>query len=158
MLLAHYSDNQRLLRYDADSGVFDETRVELNVERQSTAFGFFADSTCGVCGVYASPAGPVLFHGARRFRLADAETKIELAQGAEENRFRLMQRGVIAAECTYKRPSSSEWGFDNWSADEDSADFFLWLSHQVGTEDFVRRFTRPIEIGDQHSCHEDGYQ
>lgn len=147
MVLRHYADSQRMLRYDPHSGVFDELHAEARPRDSATRFGFFADSHCGLWGVYASPTGPVLFHGSRRFQLNEAGTTIDLVQGAEENRFRLLQREDLRAECTYKRPSSSEWGYDNWSADEDSADFFLWLSHQVVTEDFMRRYTRPAESG-----------
>lgn len=144
MLLGHYADSQRILQYDPQTGVFDELRADACAPGSGAGFGFFADSGAGLWGVYASPTGPVLFHGSRRFSLVAPGTKLEVVPGTTANHFRLLQEGVVRAECTYQRPSASEWGYDNWSADEDSVDFFLWLSHQVVTEDFVRRYTRSI--------------
>lgn len=145
MLLRHYLDARRVLRYDAQTGLFDEFSREQLADGTAMAFGFFADSQCGLWGVYASPAGPMLFHGTRRFPLMESSTSIELAPGKEENRFGLRQGGLLRAECKYKRPAASEWGFDSWSGDEESADFFLWLRNQVETDDFFRRYTRPSE-------------
>lgn len=152
MVLGHYADSKRVLRYEPQTGVFEE----MPADGSPTAFGFFTDSQCGLWGVYASPTGPVLFHGSRRFELTAPGTAIDLEQGVNENRFRLLQADVLRAECTYKRPSASDWGYDNWSAEEDSADFFLWLSHQLGTKDFVERYTRPQEAGGGQAMHRSG--
>lgn len=146
MLLEHYIESPRLLRYDPHTGLSQEQpRAEL-AETNPTSAGFFADSTCGLWGVYASPRGPVLFHGTRRFELAEPSTSIDLVPGQVENRFSLRQGGVIQAECSYKRAPRTDWGFDSWSAEEESADFFLWLKSQFGTADFIERFTTSNDV------------
>ena len=146
MLLEHYVESPRRLRF-AETGLSaeEQRRAELADSNPTTA-GFFADSTCGLWGVYASPRGPILFHGTRRFELAEPSTAIELVPGQVENRFTLRQAGVVRAECSYKRPSRADWGFDSWSAEEESADFFLWLKSQFGTGHFVERFTASSDV------------
>lgn len=150
MLLEHYIEAPRLLRYDPHTGLSTEQpRAELADSNPTTA-GFFADSTCGLWGVYASPHGPILFHGTRRFELAEPSTAIELVPGQGENRFSLRQGGTVRAECSYKRAAREDWGFDSWSAEEESADFFLWLKNQFGTTDFIERFTTSSDVsGDE---------
>lgn len=141
MLLEHHIEAARLLHYDPRTGLSSEQpRAELADSNPTTA-GFFADSTCGLWGVYASPRGPILFHGTRRFELAEPSTAIELVPGQAENWFSLRQAGAIRAECLYKRAQRADWGFDSSSAEEESADFFLWLRTQLGTSDFMERFT-----------------
>ena len=147
MLLEHYIESHRVLRYDPQTGLSEElNRTELP-DSSTIAFGFFSDSACGLWGVYASARGPILFHGTRRFQLAEPSTEIELFPGKEENRFGLRQGGVVQAECSYKRARPSEWGFDSWSAEEESADFFLWLKTQFSTDDFIERFTTAENVG-----------
>lgn len=143
MLLEHFIEPKRVLRYDPQTGMSDELDPTEVPDSSALAFGFFADSQYGLWGVYASPSGPVLFHGTRRFPLTEPSTKIDLDPGNEENRFSLRQGGVVRAECRYRRPDRSQWGFDSWSTEEESADFFLWLKNQFLTDDFVVRFTRP---------------
>lgn len=146
MLLEHYIDAPRLLHYDARTGLSSEQPRAESADSNLATAGFFADSTCGLWGVYASPRGPILFHGTRRFELAEPSTAIELVPGQAENRFSLRQGGAIRAECLYKRARRADWAFDSWSAEEESADFFLWLKTRLGTSEFMERFTTSSDL------------
>ncbi len=143
MLLQHYSDGYRVLRYDPQTGLSQE--VAGLAKEHPTGFGFFADSKCGVWGVYASPEGPILFHGTRRYRLNEPSTILKLVRGNDESHFGIHQGGVLRAECWYTRASPSDWGYDNWSAEEESADFFMWIKNRASSSDFLAHYTRPVD-------------
>ncbi len=142
MLLDHYIDAKRVLRYDPETGSREELGREQLPEGAETAFGFYTAAGDDVWGLYASPDGPILFHNAERFRLADLSSEIEVTPGERQNRFVFRQGGAVRGECAYPRAKRADWGYDSWSAEEESVDFFLWLKHQVGTPDFNVRYTR----------------
>ena len=142
MLLDHYIEASRVLRYDPETGSSEELRREQVPEGTETAFGFYTSVGDDIWGVHASPDGPILFHGRDRFRLADRSSEIELAPGERQNRFVFRQGGAARAECMYPRAKGTDWGYDSWSTEEESIDFFLWLKRQVGTPDFNVRYTR----------------
>jgi hypothetical protein len=100
---------------------------ELVPHREGPNAGFFQSVGAGFCGVYASADGPVYFHGAAR-SVVDAHVTAEVTLGEHENRFVLRRGDHVIDDFAYPRVPRSSWGYDNWSADEESADFFMWLA------------------------------
>jgi hypothetical protein len=112
---------------------------ELVPHREGPNAGFLQRVGSGFCGIYASPDGPVYFHDAARSAI-DVHVTAKVTLGEHENRFVLRRGDHVLDDFAYPRVPREAWGYDNWSADEESADFFMWLA-RCKTEWLEQRFT-----------------
>jgi class 3 adenylate cyclase len=113
---------------------------EVAPHRDGSSDGFFQRVGEAVFGVFTSSEGPVYFRDAERFTIS-ANVSATVTPGDHESHFVLRRRDQVIDEVTYPRVSRSSWGYDNWSADEESADFFMWLASHAPTDWLRERFT-----------------
>lgn len=125
----------KALAYDEEGGTFEATtRAALPREPD---LGFYVDCGVGVLGMYASPAGPVLFRDALRVPL-DGDTRLEVTKGRRRNTFTAWRGGEELLAVSYAPPT--DVGIDVWS-DEALVDFYVWLANSFPTERFLRFYT-----------------
>ena len=65
------------------------------------------------------------------------------ARRRRKHQFRARRGGKPIYELRY--PRRTDWGYDNWSADEESADWFLWFAGSAADAQFYQYFTAPAE-------------
>lgn len=137
IFLKNYSEAKLALEYDPQTG----KRMEIARELVTAPFarGFYVRAGGDLVGVYASPAGPVFFVNGERYEMKDPAFGVEHHRGEREHQFTARCGGELIYELQY--PPRTDWGYDNWSADEESADWFLWLAGSVAEAQFYRYYT-----------------
>jgi hypothetical protein len=141
ILLQNYHRGQAVLAYDPGTGQGEE--IARNAAGAPVARGFYVNAGHDLVGVHASPAGPVFFVNLDRYSMTDPSFSVELHPGAQDHHFIARRGGKPVYEVRY--PRRTDWGYDNWSADEESADWFLWLARSAAEAQFYRFFTAPAD-------------
>ena len=141
VVLNHYLE-RRGLRFDVDTGELEQLSDE-RPDAWKEPGGQFITVGTAVWGVVSTPTGPWLVHDSERMPLARPDLDLQVEQGETVNRFRLIETGTTRFETDYPRPARAAWGYDNWSAEEESADFFLWLAKAMKNAELVERWTAP---------------
>jgi hypothetical protein len=126
-----------VLEYD-DAGGTHHERPVVEVPKELSR-GFYVNAGPDVVGVFASPRGPVFFVNDQRYPMHDPTFAVELHPGEKENLF--IARHDSDPVFLVRYPRHTNWGYDNWSAEEDSADWYLWLRNQAATERFHAFYT-----------------
>lgn len=140
MFLQNYNRGRLLLEYDPETGKGVE--IARDLAGAPVARGFYVSVGHDLVGVHASPAGPVFFVNGDRYPMKDPSFSVELRQEEQEHHVTAWSGGRAVYEVRY--PRRTDWGYDNWSADEESADWFLWLTSSSAEEQFYRFFTAPM--------------
>lgn len=140
--LKNYDNARLVLEYDPATGKAMEVAKDL---AGATSRGFYINSGHDVVGVYASPDGPIFFVNRDRYPMTDTAFGVEHHPGAKEHRFTARRGGAPVFDVAY--PPRTDWGHDNWSADEESADWFLWLAGSAKQAQFYRYYTAPLGPG-----------
>lgn len=145
ILLSGYESATHLLRYDPGTGRGEEVRASDLSGAVPSSRGFYVSVEGQLIGVYATPGGPVCFWNEERYPMSDPRFGlVHEAEGAEHV-LRLLWDGRERHRIRY--PRRSAWGYDNWSEEEESADFLLWLSRQLGSPQFYQFNTTPAGEG-----------
>ncbi|HEX2689542.1 MAG TPA: hypothetical protein VHN14_23135 [Kofleriaceae bacterium] len=139
--LKNYNSGRFVLEYDPATGKAIE--VARDLARGATARGFYVAQGHDLIGVFASPAGPVFFVNRDRYPMKDPTFGVEHQRGDREHRFIARRGGAPVYELRY--PRRTDFGQDNWTADEESADWFLWLAGSAAEPQFYSYYTAPLE-------------
>ena len=137
ILLRHYARPAQVLRYVPETG--EHETIAGPIHDLIAARGYFEVVDGKVVGAFASEDGPVFFVGGERLSMGDPGFAIEWERGEREHRFAVQWRGALRFEARYA--PKTDWGWDNWSADEESADFLLWLYNSVRGDRFHDFYT-----------------
>ncbi|WP_347330489.1 hypothetical protein [Marinimicrobium locisalis] len=137
MLVKNKADKSRLLDIDLNSGRTQEmSRSEATVSPKKK--GFFEEWSRGYMYVLSGKSGPYLTVGQRKYYFSNPEWSAEVEKLKDENVFRLWERGRLVIEELYSPPQVDD--LDPWS-DEESEDFFVWLSNKKNDEEFIEMWT-----------------
>ncbi|WP_024462243.1 hypothetical protein [Marinimicrobium sp. LS-A18] len=137
MLIKNKTDRNRLLNVDLDSGRTQEiSRSETTLPPRKK--GFFEKWSKGYMCVLSGESGPFLKIGQKDYSFKSPEWRVEVEKAGTVNIFRLWDGGSLVIEELYKPPSLDD--LDPWS-DEESEDFFLWLSRKKNDEEFIEMWT-----------------
>jgi hypothetical protein len=143
IVLRNHDRAALMLRLDRASCDYEEV-PRGDFHEFSFARGFYITIEGHVVGVFASPLGPIFFHDKARVPMADPAVSVTWLRGEREHRFALQYAGQDRFVIAY--PPRTDWGYDVWSADEDSADFLLWLYTSTTEDRFIPWFT--LDDGD----------
>lgn len=121
----NYDDAGRVLEYDEAVGTYRERR-KAEVTKELSR-GFYVNAGKDLVGVFASPRGPVFFVNDKRYPMHDPTFAVELHPGEKENEF--IARHDSDPVFLFRYPRHTNWGYDNWSTEEESADWYLWLTN-----------------------------
>jgi hypothetical protein len=137
--LQNYDKGRLVLEYDSATGKALEIAKDL---AGATSRGYYVNSGHDVVGVYASPDGPIFFVNRDRYPMKEPTFSVEHRHGIQEHRFTARCGGAPVLDALY--PPRTDWGYDNWTADEEAADWFLWLAGSVKQAQFYRYYTAPL--------------
>jgi hypothetical protein len=138
IFLRNHDVHARVLAYDPTSGAAEELPRDHLPSTSRERVGFYVNAGDHVVGVYASPDGPMVFHDADRYRLA--ESAVSLRSDDRHGDFSLSQGDVVRFEVHYPRTSGRS--YDNWSSDEELIDFYQWLARASSRLHFYKHFTK----------------
>jgi hypothetical protein len=141
ILLQNYHDGRRLLEYAPETG--EGVEIARDTASPPAARGFYVSVGHDLVGVYASPAGPVFFVNRDRYSMNDSSFGVELHRGEQAHHFVARCGGKLIYEVRY--PRHTNWGHDSWSTDEESADWFMWLTSSSDGPQFYRFLTAPSD-------------
>ncbi|MEY8200177.1 MAG: hypothetical protein RPS99_00005 [Gammaproteobacteria bacterium] len=89
-------------------------------------------------GAYGSKNGPVIFLEKQEFLLTDEKLKFEHLRGEKQHHFIATYDSEVVCDITYDHWEGID--FDCWS-EEESIDFFLWLTQAQTNRDFIIMWT-----------------
>jgi hypothetical protein len=104
-----------------------------------TSYGFFVVREEGVCGVIKSKNGPVFFAPNIRTLIKRDDFQLQISQVDGLRQVLVSNKNNRLFDCAYSPPK--DWGIDDWSAQESSADFFLWLKESLVDEYFFKYYS-----------------
>lgn len=132
IFLWQYARASKILQYDLNTGDYQELdRNQLDLPDTALWRGFYTRVNGAIFGLHASKKGPVLFNHHQHFLLTKQETRSELELGSDNNLFRVYSGDTQLVSILYPRVPESSYGFDNWTANEEDADFFMWLHNSI---------------------------
>lgn len=140
--LRHHDAADRVLMYDTLSGRNLTLPSDRVPQGRQMDRGFFVDVVGEVYGVYASPRGPVFFHGRQQIPLYNRDVNM-LRRPARDGlqKFILQAPGQAPIEVRY-RPHTPTHA-DPWDDDPEFSDFFAWLERSVDQDRFYTWHTVP---------------
>lgn len=137
MLIKRKSDRNLLVDVDFDSGQVKEIKRSDSKERPVPK-AFFEKYSKGYLYVLASERGPVLKVNGKSYYFIDPDWHAEVEKSGQIGVFRLWQGQNLELEERYSRPNVDE--LDPWS-DEESEDFFVWVSEKKNDAELIEMWT-----------------
>lgn len=138
MLIKNKSDQNRLLKVDLSCGRIQEICRSEGTFPPPIQKGFFEKWSKGYMYALSGSNGPCLTVGTRSYDFRSPEWKAEVEKLGNGNVFRLCEEGRLVIEELYSPPSVDE--LDPWS-DEESEDFFVWISNKKNDEELIEMWT-----------------
>ncbi len=138
-ILQNYEKHDSVLRMDEGLQNLQLSNRSALVEDKFKSYGFFAVRDEGVCGVIKSKNGPIFFTPNSRTLINKNDFKLEINEIDGVRRVLVSNKSGQLFDSSYS--PSTDWGIDNWSAQESSADFFLWLKESLADEYFFKFYS-----------------
>lgn len=128
-----------VLEYDTETGQGSRHRRKELPLGKKTDRGFFADVDGKIYGVFASPTGPVFFHGDSRHPLEKGAFTVSLRRGSKSHRFSLSRGDDEIVSVWYRAPQAA--GTTPYDEDEAFVDFFAWVEANIDSDRFYEWHT-----------------